>query len=65
MDRKELKGRIVAKGMTHAEVAAAIGMSLSTFGRKMKHGTFGLDEADRLIAVLEIKNPEEIFFARK
>jgi len=65
MNRKELKGRIVAKGMTHAEVASAIGMSLSTFGRKMKKGTFGLDEADKLIEVLEIKNPGEIFFNRK
>lgn len=65
MNKNELKARIVAKGMTHAEVALAIGMSLSTFSRKMKKGNFGLIEAERLIDVLEIKNPNEIFFVGK
>lgn len=57
-----LKGCIASKGLTQSDVAKAIGVSQSTFSRKMKTGSFGLDEAQRLIKFLKIRNAADIFF---
>lgn len=57
-----LKGEIKKAGLTHAEVAKAIGMSECTFSRKINKGKFGVDEADRLIRLLHIHDPCNIFF---
>lgn len=65
MNTKALKGCIVSKGYTQQDVAKAIGISQSTLSRKMKRGTFGLDEARKLIKLLDITNAEEIFFGAK
>lgn len=62
MNTNALKAEFVKRGMTQAEVAKAIGMSCSTLNRKLKNGTFGLDEANDLIRCLKIENPERIFF---
>jgi transcriptional regulator with XRE-family HTH domain len=59
-----LRGKIVEKGMTEKQVAKEIGMSSKTFSLKMKSGKFGLDEADKIIALLEIEKPELIFFSQ-
>ena len=59
-----LKAEIVKKGMTHREVATIIGMSSKTFSIKLNKGDFGLDEAQKLIEVLEIQNPIEIFLPK-
>lgn len=59
-----LKAEIVKKGMTHREVAKIIGMSSKTFSIKLNKGDFGLDEAQKLIEVLEIQNPIEIFLPK-
>lgn len=58
-----LKAKIVEHGMTQQEVAKLIGMSPKTFSIKMNSGKFGLDEADKLIAVLKIDKPDKYFFA--
>ena len=63
MNSNLLKSEFIKNGLTHAEVAKAIGISESTLTRKLKKGTFGLDEADKLIKLLKIANPSEIFFA--
>ena len=60
-----LKGEIVKSGYTHAQVAKMLGLSSSTFSRRLKRGSFGLDEADKLISILHISNPEHIFFESK
>ncbi len=60
-----IRAKIAEKGMTQGEVAQKIGMSANTFSTKMKNGRFGLDEADRMINLLEIENPELYFFANK
>ena len=49
--------------MTQAQVAKEIGMSEKTFCMKMKSGKFGLDEADKMIKVLNIQEPTRYFFA--
>ena len=60
-----LKAEIVKKGLTHKEVAKIIGMSSKTFSIKLNKGVFGLDEAQKLIEILEIQNPIEIFLPQK
>jgi hypothetical protein len=60
-----LRAEIVKAGMTHGEVAKRIGMSPKTFSVKLNKGVFGLNEAQKLIDLLEIKNPAEIFFTKQ
>lgn len=62
MKRNELRALIVAKGLTQLEVAHMLGITPKTFYTKMKKGVFGTDEAEKMIDILEIKNPSEIFF---
>lgn len=60
----EIKGRIVAKGLTQDDVAKSIGISTKTFNSKLNgKGWFDTNEIEGLIKVLDIKNPIEIFFA--
>lgn len=65
MQKNELLGLIKARGFTQAEVAQRLGVSNSTFSRKLKRGVFGSDEVDRLIDLLRIDDPMWIFFSRK
>lgn len=61
----KLRGLIVEKGMTLREVAEKIGMSDKTLYLKLKKGVFGTDEVQKLIELLDISNPMEIFFDSK
>ena len=51
--------------MTQEQLASALGMSPGTFIRKMKNGTFGTDEAQKMIDWLHIADPVSIFFAKE
>lgn len=57
-----LKGKIVERNYTQAEVAVLIGMTPKTFYSKMKKGVFGSDEIEAMIKLLKIENPASIFF---
>jgi len=59
----ELKGCIVAKGLTQEEVANALKITSKTFGKKLKKGVFKSDEIEKMIKLLDIKDPIAIFFA--
>lgn len=65
MDKNALRAEFVRNGLTQAQVAAKLGMSESTLWRKLKKGTLGLDEADKLIDILKIKEPNKIFFGNR
>lgn len=65
MDTARLRGIIAERGFSQREVARRIGMTEKTFYTKMKNGVFGTDEADRMIALLNIDNPGAIFLSRK
>lgn len=65
MQREELQGLIVSRGLTQKEVANRLGMAEKTFSLKLKNGIFGSDEIDKLIDMLKIENPMWIFFDRK
>jgi len=58
----ELRGLIVSKGLTQKDVAKAIGINEKTFYTKMKRGVFNSDEINRMIKLLDIKDPCELFF---
>lgn len=60
-----LKAEIVRNGLTQSEFCKKMGMSHSTFVRKMKLGNVTTDEATKMIRILKLKNPAKIFFANK
>ena len=64
LNRNALRAEIVRNGMTQKQVASMIGMSESTFVRKMKNGSFGTDEAQMMIDILNIQDPCCVFFAK-
>lgn len=61
----KLRGIIAECGFSQRKVAKLIGMTEKTFYTKMKTGVFGTDEAEKMINILGIENPGEIFFAKK
>lgn len=65
VDINKLKGKMVENGLTQAQTAELIGIHKDTLGRKLRSGVFGTDEVEKLIDVLNIENPAEIFFVKK
>jgi len=65
LDANALKAEIVRNGMTQGQVANKIGMTATTFSQKIRNNGFGLDEADKMIALLGIRNPGAIFFSQQ
>ncbi len=61
MNRRKLEAIIVENGLTKQEVAQKIGITPKTFYNKMKKGVFGTDEVMKMIDLLNINNPSEIF----
>lgn len=57
-----LKGIIASKGLSQRKLAIQMEMTDKTFYAKMKKGVFNSDEIEKMIKILEIKNPMEIFF---
>lgn len=60
---EKIKALIIERGLTQEQTARKIGVTPKTFYNKMKKGKFGTDEAQKLIKILSIDNPIEIFFA--
>ena len=58
-----LKGIMAEKNISGKEVAEYIGFTPKTFYKKMKNGVFGSDEIEKMIELLEIDNPIDVFFA--
>ncbi len=65
LNRNALRAEIVRNGMTQKELAQCIGMSESSFIRKMKKGVFGTDEAQMMIDLLKIQEPSSVFFCNE
>ena len=60
----ELKGKIKAKGYTQEKLAKELGMSPKTLSNKLNKGIFGSVEIEKIIEVLDIQKPLEIFFVK-
>ncbi len=65
LNKNALRAELARNGMTQKQLAAIIGISEQTFCDRMKKGAFGTDEAEKMIEVLKIKNPQHIFFAKE
>lgn len=63
VNSNELKAAMVRKGFTQKDIAKSLGITPRTFSNKLSKGVFGSDEIEKMIIVLEIKNPMPIFFA--
>lgn len=65
INANKIRARIVELGMTQKQLAEMIGISEKTLSVKMNNGKFGLDEADKMIKVLKIEQPEKYFFTKE
>lgn len=63
INTNELKAEFARNGLTQKQVAEAIGISDQTLRRRISSGVFGSDEIEKLIKLLDIKDPMKIFFA--
>lgn len=64
VNANELKAAFKRKAYTQEDVAKMLGITPRTLSNKMKKGVFNSNEIERLIEVLDIKEPLPIFFAR-
>lgn len=61
----KLRGIIAERGMSQRQVAKRLGMNEKTFYMKMQRGVFGTDEVEKLVSLLSISDPVDIFLAKK
>lgn len=61
----KLRGKIAERGLSQRKLSQILGISEATFHRKMKKGIFGSNEIEKMIEILNITNPCEIFFDKK
>lgn len=61
MNSCKLRGIIAERGLSQRKVAKELGVTEKTFYSKMKKGVFGTDEVQRMIKLLNIENPVDIF----
>ena len=57
-----IRAEITRAGKTMAEVAAALDITRPTLLKRLREGKLGLDDANKLIKFLGIKNPSYVFF---
>lgn len=62
----ELRGKLVARNITHAEMAKILNITPKTFTSRLKKKIFMSDEIDIMVAVLGLEKDEawRIFFAK-
>lgn len=60
-----LRGIIAERGMSQRQVAKHLGMAEKTFYTKMQKGVFDTDEVEKMIDLLSIQNPADIFLAKR
>lgn len=65
VDTQKLKAAIAYQNMSQRKVAKELKMADETFYRKMKKGIFNSNEITKMIDLLNIENPLEVFFAQK
>lgn len=63
VDTKELRAQMYRNKCSIKTAADAIGVTANTMYIKMKSGKFTVDEAEKLIALLDLQEPAAIFFA--
>jgi transposase-like protein len=65
-NERKFRAQLVLAGITVKELAEKLGINEATLYRKIgSDGRFTRQEINNLIEILDIKNPEEIFFAKE
>lgn len=65
LDRKALRAEMIRNGYNNSSMAKELGITSRTFTTRLKTGDFGSKEIEVMIIKLNLKNPMEIFFARR
>ncbi len=65
MNINKLKGLFVEKGYTQQDIADKLGITPNTLRKRMREEVFNSDEINKLIEILDIKEPMKIFFTNK
>lgn len=60
-----IRAEITRAGKTMAQVADALEITRPTLLRRLREGKLGLDDANKLIEYLGIKNPAFVFFGQE
>ena len=64
-NERKFRAQLILAGITVKELAEKLGINEATLYRKIgSDGRFTRQEINNLIEILDIKNPEEIFFAK-
>lgn len=58
----KLNGKIAENRLTREKLAKAMGISTRGLSLKLKKGIFNNIEIEKLVQILKIENPVEIFF---
>ena len=61
----EVRGKIIAKGLTLKEAAEGLGITYAALNKKLKIGVLKSNEIESLMEMLGIDDPRPIFFAKK
>ena len=61
----KLRGLIAERGYNMTQMAKMLGISGPTMHKRMTDGNFWTDEIDKLVELLGIKKPADIFLAKK
>ena len=65
-DERKFRAQLVLRGISMKELAVELGLNESTLYRKVKaDGSFTREEINKMIDILEISDPKEIFFTDK
>lgn len=65
-NRRLFEAHLVLAGVTKAELAKLLGINVTTMSRKIQRdGDFTREEINKIINVLNIDDPTEIFFAKE
>ena len=64
INQRGLREIWISKGYTQDEVAKEIGLQVRTFRNRIKKGTLTTNDIDKLVDLLDIKNPTPIFFVQ-
>ena len=59
------RAELAKKGYTQQKLANEMKIAESTLIRKMKNDSFTMEEANKIIDILDIEKPEDIFFAKR
>lgn len=60
---REIKAEMIRKGINHKELAKLLEISERTLTNRFKKQVFNSNEILKIIKILDLKNPAEIFFA--